>query len=198
MEEQKMAKLSMERKVNTYWELNNASSVLLNKSHSADQPNEDGIIPGCRYTTMASLIFTAFTFEAYLNHLGDGKIKYWGIIEKKLNVTEKYELLAEECDIKIDKGANQYQILRDLFKFRNYLAHGKSVIIQEKKNVSIDTDIRNEFEKLKTRWEEYCTEANAKLAMEVIESLINELDKSSGGNGNPLFNGHFGKSSLTY
>ncbi|MBU2852384.1 hypothetical protein HF929_15215 [Acidithiobacillus ferrivorans] len=36
---------------------------------------------GSYYTTMSALLLTAFTFEAYLNHLGDKTIKFWEEIE---------------------------------------------------------------------------------------------------------------------
>jgi len=55
------------REVRTFVDLNHSSQVLILKTK--EEPK------GSYHTTMAALLLTAFTFEAYLNHLGGEKIK---------------------------------------------------------------------------------------------------------------------------
>lgn len=61
------------REVRTYADLAHGVAVLLEKAKSDAK--------GSYYTTMGALVLTAFTFEAYLNHLGKETIKFWDEIE---------------------------------------------------------------------------------------------------------------------
>ena len=106
-----------EREVRTFADLAHGADVLIMKTEQ-DQK-------GSYYTTMSSLLLTAFTFEAYLNHLGDKTIKFWEEIEP-IKVMDKYSVLCKELGIKSDFSRRPYQTLRSLFKFRNSIAHGKS------------------------------------------------------------------------
>ena len=109
------ASLIIERPIKTYWGLNHASYVLLEKSKGNDEPLENGIIPGNYYTTMASLIFSAFTLEAYFNHLGSEKINFWKEIEF-ISVENKLRIFEREFSLDINYGKRPYQTFRDLFK----------------------------------------------------------------------------------
>ena len=57
------------REVRTFADLAHGADVLIMKTEK-DQS-------GSYYTIMSSLLLTAFTFEAYLNHLGSKLIKFW-------------------------------------------------------------------------------------------------------------------------
>jgi hypothetical protein len=182
MNRKMMAEIKIEREVKTYYDLNHASYVLLEKSKKNLEPDEDGKIPGNYYTTMASLIFTAFTLEAYLNHLGSEKIKFWDDIEPK-RIKDKFKVLAKEFNIKIDYGCRPYQTISSLLQFRNALAHGKSKIINETKIAPADTNMFKNHPK--TKWEEYCTEDNAIIARDDVNQIINELHKNSRSSDHP-------------
>ena len=52
---------------------------------------------------MASLVFTAFTFEAYLNWLGTQIFRHWSYLER-LNPKEELQLIADHLEVKIDNG----------------------------------------------------------------------------------------------
>lgn len=160
----KKAEVNITREVRTFWDLFHGADVLLEKSQQDKE--------GSYYTNMASLIFSAFSFEAYLNHLGESKIKHWEEIEK-ISILSKYKVLCTEFDIKTDFGRRPYQTLGRLFQFRNSIAHGKSKVITITKEVNADTEIKEHTPK--TKWEEYCTEENAKIAYDDIEKIIKEL-----------------------
>ena len=66
----------------------------------AEESNE-----GQLYTLVASLIFSAFTLEAYLNHLGKLRNKEWDEIERKYPKLEKYKLFAAAAGIQADFNA---------------------------------------------------------------------------------------------
>lgn len=141
---------------------------------------------GSYYTTMSSLLLTAFMFEAYLNHLGSKYIKFWDEIES-IKVMEKYSVLCKELGIVPDFSQRPCQTLKALFKFRNSIAHGKSKILKETKAVSSQDDPHTHAPK--TEWEEYCELNNAKRAKEDISEVIKELHKKAGLGDHPFIHG---------
>ena len=174
----KNVQMEIKREIKTFWDLNHASSVLLEKTKEDKN--------GSYYTTMASIIFTAFTFEAYLNHLGNLKIKFWNEIDR-IKVMSKYQVLCKEFNISIDQSRRPYQTLKKLFEFRNELAHGKSKILSFNKFVSENAKIRDY--QPKSKLEEYCTEKNAERAHNDIHIIIKELHEKSGEGEYPFTSG---------
>lgn len=132
------------REVRTFADLAHGADVLIMKSEQ--EPS------GSDYTTMSALLLTAFTFEAYLNHLGDKTIKFWKEVEP-INVTDKYRALCKHLNIEPDFSRRPYQTVHSLFKFRNAIAHGKSQILQETKEVSSRDDPYEHTPK--AHWEEF-------------------------------------------
>lgn len=154
------------REVRTFVDLNHGADVLIRKTE--EEPE------GSYYSTMGALLLIAFTFEAYLNHLGQKQIKFWDEIES-IRVLEKYKVLCKELGLGTDYSKRPYQTLKAIFKFRNAIAHGKSEILEETKEVSSNVE---PFEiTLEAHWEEYCTLENAKRAKKDIEQIITELHK---------------------
>ena len=114
----------------------------------------------------------SFTFEAYLNHLGNKTLSFWDNVES-LGVMDKFELLCKTLGIAPDFGKRPYQTLRNLFKFRNAIAHGKSEILNEQKKVSSNSNPSDHMPR--THWEEYSTTSNAERAREDISGIIKKL-----------------------
>ncbi|MBM3449461.1 MAG: hypothetical protein FJX78_00455 [Armatimonadetes bacterium] len=87
---------------------------------------------GSYYSAMASLIFSAFELEAYVNFLGSKRFKSWSLLER-LREEDKFQLLSEDLSIVPRWGSRPYQTLKWLRKFRNDIAHGKPevIIVQE-------------------------------------------------------------------
>ncbi|VAX19421.1 hypothetical protein MNBD_NITROSPINAE03-655 [hydrothermal vent metagenome] len=157
------------REVRAFAHLARAAKALIEKSEK-DQK-------GSTYTTMGSLILTAFTFEAYLNHLGAEKVEFWDEIES-ISVKNKYSVMCKLFKITPDYSRRPHQTVKELFKFRNFMAHGKT----ELKEVVEDINWKDEHKITppKTEWEEYCTLKNAKRAKEDIDKIIIELNSSAG------------------
>ena len=158
-----------QREVKTFADLNHAAGVMIKKSDEAVQ--------GSHYTNMAALLFTAFTFEAYLNHLGQERIEFWSNIES-VKVMDKYGCLCKSLAVDPDFSKRPYQTLKALFRFRNSVAHGRTQILKIEKAVSAMDDIWSHSPR--TDWEEYCTGENAKRAKEDVEKVIIQLHKAAG------------------
>jgi hypothetical protein len=75
----------------------------------------------------ASAVFHAFTFEAYLNHVGSQEIESWREIEPKISYRKKLLVLSKCLKFKIKSGQRPFQTIWDLFKLRDDLAHGKTI-----------------------------------------------------------------------
>jgi len=163
-------KVSRQRQVKTYAELRHASHVMLEK---AEKDKE-----GSFYQVMASLVFTAFMMEAYLNHIGPQIFKCWGDLER-LSPLSKLDLIAEKLGAEKDDGKRPYQTLSELFRFRNTLAHGKSASLKSDNEVRLVDKQFDEYRYrhafLETEWEKYCTLDNASQALEDTETIIKEI-----------------------
>lgn len=167
-------KISREREVKTYVQLCIASHATLEKAKKEGD--------GSFYQVMASLIFTAFMMEAYLNHIGPHIFKCWGDLER-LKPSSKLNIVAEKLGIEIDKGKRPYQTLSELFKFRNDLAHGKSVSLKSKSDeIRLVAEPFDDYrdEGLQTEWEKYCTQDNANHALEDTTSIMKEIHQRAG------------------
>jgi len=166
------------REVRTFVILNHGVDVLIKKTEEDEK--------GSNYTAMGALLLTAFTFEAYLNHLGEMRIKLWKETES-IRVMAKYNILCKDVDLTPDFTRPPYQTLASLFKFRNAIAHGRSKVLVETKEVS-SKDERYKHTP-KAHWEEYCTLNNAKRAKKDVTQIIFELHKKAGLGDDPFTHG---------
>ncbi|WP_040886507.1 hypothetical protein [Marinobacter santoriniensis] len=149
----------MKKSINTYGYLYSASVSTENTGRNEAE--------GSFYQYMASLVFSAFTLEAYLNHLGFQVIGYWNHIES-LSPIKKLDILSEVTGAKFEKGARPHQTVAELLRFRNEMAHGKSRFPSQ---IGGPDD---------PWWLEYCNEENASRAREAVEQIINTLNHESG------------------
>ncbi|MCJ7653693.1 MAG: hypothetical protein MUO97_00050 [Dehalococcoidia bacterium] len=176
------AKISKERQVNTYAEMWHASDVMLGKA----KENPEGSF----YQLMASLIFTAFTLEAYLNHIGQSIFKCWDDLEQ-LSPKRKLNLIAEKLKIERDDSKRPFQTVSKLFKFRNDIAHGKTVRLKSENQINVvDLDYTLNVrlgQHLETPWQKYCSLRNAERAREDVKIIIQKLHKAAGVTDHILF-----------
>lgn len=165
-------KVFKERHVNTYSEMWIASYAMLKKAKEAPE--------GSYYQLMASLIFTAFTLEAFLNHIGQNIFKCWEDLDK-LSPSGKLNLIAEKLEIEKDDGKRPFQTVIELFKFRNDVAHGKTVHLQFEGQIAIADDKFDQymFESLQTPWQQYCNLKNAERAREDVEKICRIIHEAS-------------------
>ena len=174
------AEVSKERQINTYAEVWHASYVMLEKAKKDPE--------GSYYQLMASLVFTAFTLEAFLNHIGQSIFKCWDDLEQ-LSPLRKLNLIAETLEIRKDEGKRPFQTISKLLRFRNDVAHGKTVHLKSTDQITV---VDSEFDQhmrdsLQTPWQNYCNLENAERAREDVEEVCHIIHRASGLTGDILF-----------
>lgn len=159
------------KEIRTYYDLNHGSDALIQIAEEFPK--------GSYYTIMSSILLRAFTFEAYLNHLGAETFEFWEEVDS-IRVMNKYALLCKHLKVSPDYSRQPYQTLTQLFKFRNAIAHGRSALLKETK-VLHSSSSGDPYDHIpKAAWQEYCTLKNAKRAKKDIELIIKELHQCAG------------------
>ncbi len=114
----------------TYAMLWHVASQLLDVAKT----NETGFL----LQLQASAVFHAFTFEAYLNHVGSQEIEFWEETERTISYREKLLLLSKRLKFKFESGRRPFQTIWDLFDLRDDLAHGKTTEFKDESVTSQD------------------------------------------------------------
>jgi len=92
---------------------------------------------GALLNLQASAVFHAFSFEAYLNHVGANEIAFWEQIDR-LSYKRKLRIIETQLGLSVDHGKPPFQIVIELFSLRNALAHGRTMEIDV--SYEIDTE----------------------------------------------------------
>lgn len=132
---------------------------------------------GSFYEWMTANIFAAFSLEAYLNHLGPLRFKCWEELER-LPVESKLALLLENVDQHPDFSRRPFQTVKDMFRFRNQLAHGRSEQIEETNIQKLFPGESPRYPQVK--WEAQCTQQTAARFMEDARAVIVQLHEWAG------------------
>ena len=156
--------------INTYAEMWLASGAFMDNATSTEA--------GSYFQIMGGLVFTAFTLEAYLNHVGQHLFRCWEKLER-LQPHEKLSLICEKLEIDKNDKKPPFQRVRELMKFRNEIAHGKTVQLKEESIYVTDPRSRID-DRLQTQWQRYCKLDILKNVREDIEKIILEIHKESG------------------
>lgn len=169
-----------ETTTNTYVSLHSNASIALDEAIE--------IKDGQFFKTMTSIIFSAFTVEAYVNHILKDKLENWKEIEK-YSAIEKVEKLYNILEINLDKSKRPIQSIQRMFDFRNMLAHGKTTT--ETKKFKIKKNIQDISQKdllghAKSEWEKLNTLNNSKIFFEDMEKVIKLLHKEIEPETNPF------------
>jgi len=161
------ARLTKQRDVRIHAELWHSANCLLRAGQQHPR--------GSAHQFRASLVFRAFALEAFLNWMGQHLIAHWNYLER-LKPIEKLTLVAGLTHVSIDYGARPWQIVRELFAFRNYLAHGKQENLAHEKSEERSDFLDEKLgEQLETNWEQFGTEANAIRALRDVEIIARTL-----------------------
>jgi len=78
----------------------------------------------------AATVFLAFTFEAYLNHVGEEELAFWSEIDH-ISYTDKLKVLSKHLGFPVDRSRRPFQTIGELFTLRNTLAHGRTRKLKE-------------------------------------------------------------------
>jgi hypothetical protein len=172
-------RVSKKRTVTMYVEMWDASKILLARAERDTTGNY--------WVLMSVLVLTAFTFEAYLNHIGPKLFTSWNVLER-LSPLEKLEIVCEKLGMSLPPGKPPRQSLVRLFKFRNDLAHGKNEILSTNdlrdNNDNVDAFLG---ERPKAGWEKMITWASVTRVRGDVEKVIRELNAAADPDGDPVF-----------
>ena len=168
------------RDIFTYAELWHGSHSLLTDSKTREE--------GSKWTAMASLTLTAFSFEAYLNHLGDRMFRNWTEMESS-SALDKLSAICKKLKVRVPMDMRPGQTVKSLIKFRNALAHGKTQrLVAKPKLVSPDYASRwSRGDRPLTEWERLCEPRYAGRARDDIAKVIAILHEASPIRREPLF-----------
>ena len=189
-------KVNRQRPVHSYAELWHASYCVLD----AGQKNP----VGSSWQFLSSILLTAFTFEAYLNHIGPHTLEEWAAKER-FPLWSKFKHLRKALGVAFEsgKGARPLKTIDEMFTFRDSLAHGRSLELASDKEQSLE-DFEKEHSdligsQLRTDWEELIrTSVFAERCREDVEVVIRALDAGRPENGDILFNSGIGSHSATF
>ena len=187
--------VSKQRHVHPYAELWHASQCVL------EIGLRDPI--GSSWQFLSSAVLTAFTFEAYLNHIGPQTVDDWATKER-FPVWSKFKHLRKALGVTfpVGKSVRPLKTVVDLFAFRDYLAHGKSHKLSSEKKQSIEEYERENADlvgfRLRTDWESCIQTAEfAERARQDVELVIRKLDAARKNNLDILFASGIGSYSAT-
>ena len=162
-------KYSGEHTVLTYAYLRHSSKCVL----EITEENEEGNV----HTSMSSLILSAFSLEASLNHIGEKLFPFWKEVEKNLSPESKLDFICHDLKITPDFSKKPYQSFRKVLKFRNKLAHGKTETVKGSwSGKSNDKPISQ----IETEWQKMCTPKTAKKIFDDITEIVTKLHKAAG------------------
>lgn len=159
------------KEIRTYYDLNHGADTLIWIAEEFPK--------GSNYTIMSILLLRTFTFEAYLNHLGAKTFEFWAEVDS-IRVMDKYILLCKHLKLFPDYSKRPYQTLKQLFKFRNAIAHGRSELLKKTEVLHISSSGDPYDHIPKAAWKEYGTINNAKKAKKDVELIIKELHQCAG------------------
>ncbi len=135
------------------------------------------------YHCMSAILYSAFTLEAYLNHVGDAQFQNWAERERKLTPREKLKLVADHLGVPINFGREPFQSFRLAFCFRNLIAHGKTEEIDCANTPPTAPPIK---EMPQADWEKIPSLENAQRIVENTHELVRMINTAVGESHDPF------------
>jgi len=183
VQEPTKARVKKKRLVIAYSELWHASGCVLESG--LREPR------GSVWQFLTSALLTAFSFEAYLNHIGPQVFLCWDSLEQ-LPPLAKFELLCNTLKVDFPKGKGErpLQTIIDLFRFRNTVAHAKPQTIEPEPVLRDINDNLTSFlgEKPLAHWERLIQDDSfAKRARKDVEVVLKKLQDARPEPKEPLF-----------
>jgi hypothetical protein len=129
---------------------------------------------GSYHQFLGSIVFTAFSLEAFLNHVGEALFMSWPELEK-LTPKGKVDVITEKLGIKVNYGFMPWQIVPEIVGIRNKIAHGKNELLQDERMLTVDTYDERMGEILRANWQSYATQQGAERAREKVEEIFKAI-----------------------
>jgi hypothetical protein len=166
-------KIRTERTVRAYAVLHTASWHALEQANNTES--------GRFYNCMTSMLFSAFCLEAFFNHVCEGEIDHWQMVERCLRPDEKLDLLSTLFGYPIDHGRRPFQTFGSIFKFRNLVAHARTERLgTEYEEVLAELEWPTEPEMPQTKWEKVCNLDMAQRFVDDTKEMLVILGEKAG------------------
>jgi hypothetical protein len=132
---------------------------------------------GSLHNIVSSIVFSAFSVEAYLNHVG--ATLYSSEWKDRAPVRKKLEFLSQKFSLTLDLSERPFSSFDAMFRFRNRLAHGRT----EELTADYETHLDDEHALVPgpmTEWELICTLENAERFLDDAKAIINNIHGKTG------------------
>ncbi len=171
----RLADIKSERTVNTYVFLREASERALNLARE----NKFWF-----YDCMTVSLYSAFCFEAYLNHLGPHYPLDWKSIQES-GPERKLRAISKCINYELDFEKPPFKSFKEIKDYRDALVHAKTVrlVFEGEGYFDFGVDIP---EMELTDWEKKTTPETAEKYFEDTGQMIKELHKAAGFKGDPF------------
>lgn len=136
-------------------------------------------IEGQFFNSMNVLVYSAFTMEAFFNHLGAHLDEGWESKERKISKYKKFRNFNTLLGLNRDLKTEPYCVVFDVFDFRDSLAHGRTEEIEKQETVDLTEDEKRSY-MIGSKWMDSCTLDNAEKVFSSIEAVITEFYKAAG------------------
>ena len=114
-----MPKVTTERTIYTYSYLHLAGWSELKEAEQA--------LEGRFFNCLASMLFCAFTLEAYLNHIGPMYVPNWWQKERNLGRRGRLVAVCQKLHFVPNLERRPFRTFSEIFDFRDALVHGRTV-----------------------------------------------------------------------
>ena len=129
-----------------------------------------------RHRCLTIGVLASFLVEAYANHAGAVLDQNWNSIERKIgNTFNKLDHIASKLNTKIDWDRPPFQLLRDIFAFRDSIAHGKTLTLTEPERIGTGVVALSAADVPRADWERRCEPTTVRQWIEAVEEMIRYL-----------------------
>jgi len=155
------------------------AAVALSALQQAEHSAEKGDAQECFDHCTVSMVFCAFSLEAYLNYLGQEKLRCWSDVERKLSPWDKLQILAETMGYEVDSCARPFASFKEIFSFRSAIVHAKA----EQKVLTQKDDVAKEYIQTKSelKWDRMAETRTARRFFQDTITMISQLNETGFG-----------------
>jgi len=135
------------------------------------------------YLYLSSQVLCYFTFEAYLNHLGERLFPETWVNEQEAfskapyrGTLGKFDFISERVGFRADKGERPYQTIKRLHDLRKQVVHGRTERSVRPVSVKATTMYPYfEIPHLSSQLEDFLTEDNSQRAVSDTQEIVEGL-----------------------
>jgi len=164
------------RESNPAFTLNQIGKIAFNRAKAGERYQQLEII--------TAQLMCALTMEAVFNHLGKKLFEDWEVVERSLKPKDKLKMIAQRIGLKVDLGSRPFQLLPEIFGFRDSLVHAKYLRLSASSIHESDIDengfpIVQSVQELLTDWEKLCSIETAEKWRKAIKSISSILSEAA-------------------